>query len=73
MKRPPTQELLDQIASAGCVVSLAYGQCGNKGFMWSVDVLRISTGETFRKPYAAESFEDAVSIASIESLARGWG
>lgn len=68
----PVETWLAELVEAGLVVSLAYGNCGQLGVMWSVDVLNTKTAETFDKPYGANNLRHACEIAVIESRERGW-
>ena len=61
----------EQLGRAGLTVSIVCGPSGSVAFRWSVQVLSRS-GEEFDQPFAANSFEHAVTIAHIESARRGW-
>ena len=62
---------IETIGKKGFTVSIAYGQCGNNGLLYSVDVLA-PDGQCFDKPYSATSFEQAIDIAETEIKERGW-
>jgi hypothetical protein len=64
-------ETMEALGRAGLTVSVCFGPSGNAGCLWSVTVLS-GTCEEFDRPYAATSFDHAVEIAKIESIARGW-
>jgi hypothetical protein len=60
------------LGRAGLTVSICYGPTKRRGvFSFSVDALS-STGESFEQPFSCESFEQAVEIAEIEAVRRGW-
>lgn len=55
----------------GFVVSVCCGPCGDKGFLWSVDVMTPG-GMSFDVPYAANSLDHALDIVEAELKRRGW-
>jgi hypothetical protein len=60
------------LGEAGLIVSVVLGPMGGSGrLLFSVDVLTV-TFESFPRPYAAETFEQAIEIAEKESRKRGW-
>lgn len=61
----------ETLGKQGFVVSIAYGECGNSGLLYSINVLTPS-GDSFDKPYGANSFEQAIDIAEAEIKERGW-
>jgi len=63
--------LMEELGRSGLTVSVCFGPCGDYLLGWSVDVLN-QDGESFERPLAAKSFEDAVAIAIVESTGRGW-
>lgn len=65
------QSMLDSLTNQGVLVSFAYGPCGDKGVMWSVDVLT-SDGQSFKEPFGADCVEQAIAIAVFECHLRGW-
>ena len=65
-------ERLERLGAAGLVVSICYGPMGSmRSMRYSVDVL-YDVGEFFDAPFAAESLEQCLEIAEIESRKRGW-
>ena len=61
---------IERIGAVGITVSLVYGNCGDMGLLWSVDVL-LQWGESFDKPFVAETFTDAVRVLVVELGKRG--
>ncbi len=61
----------ERLGELGVTVSICFGECGNLGKLYSVDALGPS-GETFVKPFAAETLEQAMHIAEKEATERGW-
>lgn len=61
----------EELGKRGVTVSICFGHCGDMGFLYSVDALG-PNGQTFDKPFAAESLEQAMHIAEKESNERGW-
>lgn len=59
------------LGDAGLMVSICYGRFPSGRLQFSVNVLS-AQGESFSRPYAAESLEQAVDIAEIETRKRGW-
>jgi hypothetical protein len=66
------------LAKSGVTVSIVYGRDGiashrfpDGEFCFSVDAMS-STGESFPRPFAAETLNQAIEIAEIEARARGW-
>lgn len=69
----PTARRLTKLANNGLVISVAYGPMrGQTDHLWSVDVFNPVKAETFDKPYAAPTFDQAVAIGLKEAEARGW-
>jgi hypothetical protein len=60
-----------ELGKAGVIVSIAYGPMPNGQLVFSVDAM-CTNGDHFARPYAAETFEQAVEIAVREALKRGW-
>jgi len=56
----------------GLVVSIACGSSRDGGVPFFTVIALSSTGDTFSRPFAADSFEQAVEIAEIECAKRGW-
>ena len=65
------QQTLDYLANHNIITSVCYGPCGDKGIMFSVDVLT-EDAESFNRPFAARSFGHAIDIAYSECVGRGW-
>lgn len=61
----------ERLGELGVTVSICFGECGNLAKLYSVDALGPS-GETFDKPFAAETLEQAMHIAEKEATERGW-
>lgn len=53
------------------IIGFVYDPCGNRGVLWSVDVLTKS-GESFEQPFGANTFLQCIQIAFIEGKKRGW-
>lgn len=62
---------LEKLGSFGLIVSICYGSCGNMGLMYSVDVM-CQDGQSFEKPFVADTFIQCIEIAEKESSERGW-
>jgi len=58
------------LGSAGITVSIVYGDMKGRGLSFSV--LAAWGHEMFDKPYAADSFDQAIEIAEKEARKRGW-
>lgn len=56
---------LDALAELGLTVSVVYGKSGERGRMYSVDVLTPDF-RSFPQPFAAKTLEQAIWIAEIE-------
>lgn len=56
---------LDALADLGLQVSICYGESGDRGRFYSVNVLTRDL-RTFPEPFAAKSLEQAIWIAEIE-------
>ena len=56
---------LDALADLGLQVSVCYGESGERGRNYSVDVLTPDL-RSFPEPFAAKSLEQAIWIAEIE-------
>jgi len=56
---------LDLLAEAGLTVSICYGESGDHGRIYSVDVLTPEL-RSFHAPFGAETLEQAIEIAEIE-------
>jgi hypothetical protein len=62
----------ERLGRAGFTVSVCCGPSGPAAaFRWSVTVLA-PNGAEFERPFAAESFNQAVAIAATEITKRGW-
>ena len=66
-----SQQTLDYLANRDIITSVCYGPCGDKGIMFSVNVLT-GDGDSFSRPFAASSLEHAIDIAYSECVGRGW-
>lgn len=64
------QDIVEQLSMSGITTSFVFGPIRG-GLIWSVDVLTIS-GETFDKPFAAQTLHQAAVIAITECRLRGW-
>jgi hypothetical protein len=63
---------LIKLASAGVIVSFAFGPSGSsRRICWTVQCMG-PDGSEFDAPFAARDLEHAVEIAMLESRARGW-
>lgn len=71
MTKKIIQTMLDHLINQGITVSLVYGPCGDKGILWSVDVLT-QDQHSFEMPFAANTHEKAIVIAFLECCERGW-
>ena len=56
---------LDALADLGLQVSVVYGESGDHGRFYSVDVLTKDL-RSFPQPFAAETLEQAIWIVEIE-------
>ena len=65
IKEDPIHQRLDALAQTGLTISLCFGECGDLGRLWSVDVLT-PKHQSFPKRFAAETLELAVAIAETE-------
>jgi len=63
---------MEALGRSGLIVSVCCGSCGAEPFRWTVQVLSPKHMEEFDKPFAANSFDQAIEIAEIECAARGW-
>ena len=61
----------EQLGKCGVTVSICFGKCGDMGMLYSVDALG-PDGQTFDKPFGAETLGQAMHIAEKESFERGW-
>jgi len=59
-----------RLTERGLVVSICCGQIAG-GPLFSVEVMTLK-GESFDRPYAASTLDQAVEIAEIEATKRGW-
>ena len=62
---------LEVLGRLGFLVSVACGPSGRSPFQWSVTV-RTREGRAFERPFAADSFAQAITIAELEIAKRGW-
>lgn len=62
---------MEALGRAGLVVSICCGPLGDTPFGWSVQVLS-RDGQEFDRPFAADSFTHAITIAVTEITRRGW-
>ena len=69
---PLLMEKLDELARAKIIVSFAYGQCGNHGIMFSVDMVHHLGLPTGKPPFACRTFPQAVWIAYREAKKLKW-
>ncbi len=67
-----TQEVLDYLADRDIVTSIVYGNCGDKGKCFSVDILHEISTETLPIPEMANSYEHAIEIAYLEAIRLRW-
>ncbi|MHC4748970.1 MAG: hypothetical protein ACYTFW_03765 [Planctomycetota bacterium] len=67
-----TQQTLDYLADNGILTSVVYGDAGNKGRWFSVDICLASQGLVLEKPQMATSFIEAVQIAYKEAVRLEW-
>ena len=56
---------LDMLADRGLTVSICYGESGDHGRIYSVDVLTPEL-RSFTAPFGAETLEQAIEIAELE-------
>lgn len=68
----PIEQAIEWFGEQGIVISIAYGPMKGKGNHWSVDCLNDRTGETFDRPYQANSLAYCIEIAGVEARKRGW-
>jgi hypothetical protein len=62
---------MEALGRDGLIVSVCCGPTETVPFGWSVQLMT-RDGEEFERPFAATSFSQAVLIAEIEAVARGW-
>lgn len=63
--------VLKGMARKGITVSIVHGDTDKHGICYSVDV-ETEDGDSFQKPYAATSINQAVAVALAECTMRGW-
>lgn len=63
-------EWLEQLGKLGFVVSIAYGERAGR-MLYSVDAMNEHLG-TFKRPYGARTFKQAVLIAYKFCIDLGW-
>jgi hypothetical protein len=59
---------IERLGNQGMIVSVCFGPCGDKGNLWSVNVMNPATLEEFKKPFAASCFEDIKKILDNEMI-----
>jgi len=68
--------IMEVLGEVGIVVSVSYGPMKNPVGVyerrWSVQCLNTTNNAQFERPYAAESYRQAVAIAVNECKKRGW-
>ena len=65
------QAILNDLSSQGITTSICYGPTRKDGICFSVDVFT-QDQQSFGAPYAASSLKQAVHIARVECIHRGW-
>jgi len=61
-----TVQAIESCGRQGLIVSIVFGQCGNKGCLWSVSVMDPMTGREFESPFGSSDFETIAEILNNE-------
>ena len=61
-----TVQAIESCGRQGLIVSIVFGQCGNKGCLWSVLVMDPMTGKEFKRPFITHDFETIAEILNNE-------
>jgi hypothetical protein len=62
---------MEALGRQGFTVSVCCGPSESDLFQWSIQVLS-PHNEAFERPYLAQSFAHAITIAEVEITRRGW-
>ena len=57
---------IEKLGNDGWIVSVCYGPCGDRGPMWSVNVLHVDTDAEFANPIGSMNFAFIKTILDIE-------